>query len=155
MPGYGILAASAGSGLIPWDDAERLLAASANYWVATVSDDGSPHLMPVWGVWHDGALWFSSGGRSRKVRNLAGNPHCTVSTEDAANPVVVKGVAGVVTDLDEIRGFLGRSNAKYQVDYGLDFLDPAVNATVRVRPTWAFALRHDDFAGSPTRWVFG
>ncbi len=45
-------------------------------------------------------------------------------------------------------------NAKYDVDYTVDFLDPAVNATVRVRPRWAFGLLHDDFTGSPTRWRF-
>jgi len=33
-------------------------------------------------------------------------------------------------------------------------IDPAVNATIRVRPQWAFGLVHDDFAGSPTRWRF-
>ena len=43
-------------------------------------------------------------------------------------------------------------NAKYGTDYGPDFLDPAVNATVRVRPHAAFALLQRDFRGSPTRW---
>jgi len=72
MPGYGI--ESSGQGLIPWAEAERRLIASTNYWVATVSAGGEPHLMPVWGVWHAGQLWFSSGGRSRKVRNIAAAP---------------------------------------------------------------------------------
>lgn len=47
------------------------------------------------------------------------------------------------------------SNAKYDADYGLDFYDPAVNATVRVSPGTAFAILDADFAGSPTRWTFG
>jgi hypothetical protein len=110
--------------------------------------------MPVWGVWHDGALWLSSGGRSRKVRNLRADGRCTASIEDAENPVVISGTAAVITDPDAIAGFLDRMNAKYETSYGLDFLDPAVNATVRLRPDWGFALRHDDFGGSPTRWTF-
>jgi hypothetical protein len=110
--------------------------------------------MPVWAVWLDGAVWFSSSLRSRKIRNLAANPRCTVSTEDADNPVIVSGTAKITTDLAEIAGFLAASNAKYEVDYGIDFLDPAVNATVRLVLSWAFALRHGNFNGSPTRWVF-
>jgi hypothetical protein len=34
--------------------------------------------MPVWAVWHSERLWFSAGGRSRKVRNLRSNPRCAV-----------------------------------------------------------------------------
>jgi hypothetical protein len=36
----------------------------------------------------------------------------------------------------------------------VDFLDPAKNATVGVRPHRVFSMRAGDFAGSPTRWVF-
>jgi hypothetical protein len=50
--------------------------------------------------------------------------------------------------------FLAASNAKYRVDQQIDFLDPSVNATVRVAPVWAFALNEKDFTGSPTRWHF-
>lgn len=55
---------------------------------------------------------------------------------------------------EEIARFLELLNAKYSTDYAVDFLDPAVNATIRVRPTWAFGLAEADFTGSPTRWRF-
>jgi general stress protein 26 len=153
MPGYGI--STSATGLIPWAEAERKLIASTNYWVATVSADGTPHLMPLWGIWHDGLLWFSSGGRSRKVRNLAAAPRCTVSIEDSQSPVVVTGVATITTDIADIRTFIEVANAKYAGGfYSEEFLDPATNATVKLTPEWAFALKHDDFAGSPTRWTF-
>jgi hypothetical protein len=45
-------------------------------------------------------------------------------------------------------------NAKYGTDYALDFVDPTKNATIRVRPMWAFGVDADDFTGSPTRWTF-
>jgi len=45
-------------------------------------------------------------------------------------------------------------NAKYHTDFGVDFLDPATNATVGVRPHRVFSLRAGDFTGSPTRWIF-
>jgi len=59
-----------------------------------------------------------------------------------------------VVDLDVVRRFLDAFNTKYSTDYGLDFFDPAVNATFRVRPVWAFGLVEDEFTGSPTRWTF-
>jgi general stress protein 26 len=153
MPGYGIETSE--QGLITWAEAERRLTDSVNYWVATVSADGVPHLMPVWGVWHAGLLWFSSGGRSRKVRNIGAAPRCTISIEDALSPVILSGVATITTDRAEIRTFAEVANAKYEGGYySEEFLDPAANATVKVRPEWAFALRHGEFAGSPTRWTF-
>ncbi|MDQ2759398.1 MAG: pyridoxamine 5'-phosphate oxidase family protein [Actinomycetota bacterium] len=38
--------------------------------------------MPVWGVWHEDHLWFSSSKGSRKARNLAAEPRCSISTDD-------------------------------------------------------------------------
>jgi PPOX class probable F420-dependent enzyme len=152
MPGYGIDTTTAG--LITWDEAVRRLNSTRNFWLATVRPDGRPHVMAVWAVWLDDALWFSSSLRSRKIRNLRENPRCTLTSEDAEHPIVVEGTAEVIVDLDQIGTFLAASNAKYQVDYRIEFLDPAVNATVRVAPSWAFALDEEKFTGSPTRWQF-
>jgi PPOX class probable F420-dependent enzyme len=154
MPGYGVLPASEGSGLIAWAEGERRLTVSHDYWCATVRPDGAPHVTPVWGVWLDGRLWFSSGLRSRKARNLAADPRCTLTTDDAGDPVVVEGVADRVTDRAAIVPFLNAVNAKYDADLTADFLDPDVNGSYAVRPVRAFALNHDDFTGSPTRWTF-
>jgi PPOX class probable F420-dependent enzyme len=154
MPGYGVVGPEQGSGLMPWAVAEEQLAGSRNYWLASVWPDGRPHAMPVWGVWHDRALWFSSSAQSRKVRNLAADPRCVLATEDADNPVVLEGVAEVRTSLEDRSSYLALMNAKYSTAYPLDLLDPAVSATVRVRPRWVFSLNQDDFTGSPTRWVF-
>jgi PPOX class probable F420-dependent enzyme len=155
MPGYGIAGADEGAGLLPWSWAEERLVGSHDYWVATAWPDGRPHVMPVWGVWDDGALWFSSGGRSRKVRNLRADPRCVVTTEDPRRPVVVEGVAEFVTAPAALERCIGLVNAKYDTSMEVSFLDPAVNATVRVDPTWVFALDDDAFGDSPTRWDLG
>jgi hypothetical protein len=143
-----------GSGLLPWSWAEQRLLGSRNYWVASRWPDGRPHAMPVWGVWDDGSFWFSSSRRSRKARNLAADPRCVVTTENAVEPVVVEGTAEVITDTQALTRMLALENAKYSTDYSIELLDPAVNATIRVRPRWAFGLAEGDFTGSPTRWVF-
>lgn len=154
MPGYDIRPPDAGSGLLPWDWAREQFTASRNYWLATVGADGQPHALPVWGAWLDDALWFSCAGRSRKRRNLAHQPRCALTTDDPLQPVMLQGSAEIVRDAAAIRAFLAATNQKYHQHLPEEFLDPDVNATVRVPPAVVIAMRHDDFTGSPTRWTF-
>ena len=154
MPGYGTLPPDEGTGLLPWAWAEERLIRTHDFWVASTWPDGRPHLMPVWGVWLDRCVWFSSGLRSRKARNLLADPRCAVTTDNAQEPVMIEGNAEQVTDLALIGRFLDALSTKYSIAYEADFLDPAVNASFRVRPAWAFGLIEADFGGSPTRWRF-
>ena len=154
MPGYGTLDAHQGTGLLPWSWARERLERSHDYWVATTRPDGRPHVMPVWGVWLNDALWFSSSRGSRKSRNLAANPHCAITTDNPYEPVVMEGTAKLVEDLTAIAAFVVETNRKYKTDYSIDFFDPSANACFLVRATWAFGLTESDFNGSPTRWVF-
>jgi len=155
MPGYGLLDADQGTGLLPWSWAVERLQRSHDYWVATIRPDGRPHVMPVWGVWMGDALWFSSSRGSRKARNLATNAHCSIATDNAYEPVVIEGEAVSIDDLAAIGAFVAATNQKYQTDYSIDFFNPADNACLKVVPAWAFGLTESDFTGSPTRWVFG
>jgi PPOX class probable F420-dependent enzyme len=154
MPGYGIQGPTQGTGLLPWSWATERLARSHDYWVASIQPDGRPHVMPVWGVWWDDALWFSSSRGARKARNLAADPRCVITTDNAREPVVLDGTAVLVVDRSLIKGFVERTNAKYDTDYGLDFFDPDIATCYRVAPSWAFGLTDSDFEGSPTRWTF-
>jgi len=154
MPGYGVVPEDQGSGLLPWAWAEQRLVASHDYWLASLWPGHPPHVMPVWGVWLDDALWFSSGLRSRKAKNLAGDARCTLTTDDSVDPVVVQGVASRVVEPTMLRAFADALNAKYATSYDEGFFDPEVNGSYRVTLTWAFAMVQDDFSGSPTRWDF-
>ena len=154
MPGYGILGPAEGSGLLPWSWAEERLRESPRYWVATVAPDGRPHVMPVWAVWDAGCLWFSSSLGARKARNLDADPRLTMTTDNPLEPVVVDGTGERIIDLDARARFLCLLNAKYDTDYAVDFLDPTVNGTYRVRPVTVIGLVEADFTGSPTKWVF-
>lgn len=154
MPGYGVLGPDEGRGLLPWSWAEERLIKSHDYWVATTRPDGRPHLMPVWGVWLDGAVWFSSSLGSRKARNLLADPRCAVTTSDAQQPVVVEGRVERLVDEPSITRLIDAMNAKYDAGMDLAFLHPSANATFRLAPAWVIALDENDFAGSPTRWDF-
>jgi hypothetical protein len=98
MPGYGVSGPEHGTGLLHWSWAAERLTAARNYWVGSVWPDGRPHTMPVWGMWDDSTLWFTSATDSRKVKNLRHDPRCCVTTEDASDPVIIEGVARFVTD---------------------------------------------------------
>jgi hypothetical protein len=151
MPrGYGI--ASGEDGVLPWSWAEARLAASRNYWIVTADAGGRPHAMPVWGVWLDGAVWFSSDRASRKARNLAGKPGIVVHLESGDEVVIVEGSAEEVGDRDALEPFARAYEEKYGV--GID-LDRPIGPVYRVRPLTVFGWREEDFPTSATRWRFG
>jgi nitroimidazol reductase NimA-like FMN-containing flavoprotein (pyridoxamine 5'-phosphate oxidase superfamily) len=154
MPGYGTAPADQGRGLLPWSWAEERLARSHDFWLATVTPGGAPHLMPVWAVWLGGRLWFSSSNGSRKARNLAAEPRCSLATDNPLEPVVAHGRAVRITSRDALTAMLAAENAKYGTSYGWDMVDPAANSVFALRLEWVFALDSSDFTGSPTRFTF-
>jgi nitroimidazol reductase NimA-like FMN-containing flavoprotein (pyridoxamine 5'-phosphate oxidase superfamily) len=151
MPGYGTEPAADGEGLLPWSWAEERLTESHDYWLATAWADGRPHVMPVWGAWTDGALWFSCSPTSRKCRNLEADPPCSAETDNALEPVVVDGRAERIDDADSTARFTALANDKYETAIPVEFF--AANALFRLVPDKVIALTEADFTGSPTRWV--
>ena len=67
-------------------------------WLATINRDGSPHVTGVGAHWVDGAFWFETGERTRKGRNVARDPRCTLSVAGDDFDLVVEGEAHKVTD---------------------------------------------------------
>jgi pyridoxamine 5'-phosphate oxidase-like protein len=74
---------------------------SRTTWLTTVNEDGSPHVTAVGAVWLDGTFWFQTGG-TRKGRNLARDPRCSVALSIRDADVVVEGVATLVTDPEAV-----------------------------------------------------
>lgn len=64
-----------------------------NVWLTTLRPDGSPHVTPVWFVWHEGAFWCCVTGTSVKRRNLDADPRVALALEDGDRPVVAEGTA--------------------------------------------------------------
>ena len=149
MPGYAVPRSR--RGLLGWTWAADRLRRSRNYWLVTTREDGSPHAMPVWGVWLDDRFYFSTGRESRKGRNLRARPPCVVCTERAEEAVIVEGAAVEVTD----PALLDRVAAPYGRKYRPWKLDPGQGVIYEVRPRTAFAMVEKTFPGSVTRWDFG
>ena len=47
----------------PWPETEQTLEQAELYWLTTVRADGRPHVTPLVGVFHDGAMHFCTGVR--------------------------------------------------------------------------------------------
>ncbi len=153
MPGYGVVGPLQGRGLLPWAWAEERLVSSHDYWLATVSPAGRPHVMPVWGVWSEGGAWFSSSPQSRKSRNISTEPWAVITTDNPLQPVVVEGVVEQIVDHRAVETFTAWVNSKYHTELSVDFFTE--NACFRLDPRRVFSLDESDFTGTPTRWVFG
>ena len=101
MQDYGI--AEGDQGLMTWDWVRDQMATSRNYWIGSTRPDGKPHAAPVWGVWVDDTLYFSTGRTSRKARNLAANPAVVVHLESGDETVILEGAVEPLTDQHAVR----------------------------------------------------
>jgi nitroimidazol reductase NimA-like FMN-containing flavoprotein (pyridoxamine 5'-phosphate oxidase superfamily) len=148
MPGYGVPRSR--KGLLLWKWAEQRLRRSHNYWLITTRPNGTPHAMPIWGVWVDSIFCFSTCRESRKAKNLAANPNCVVCNEEAREAVIVEGRASELTDAVRIKE-LGRA---YHRKYKPWKLDPNLGPIFVVRPRVVFGMYEKKFANAATRWEF-
>ena len=71
---------------------------SRTTWLCTVNADGSPHVTAVGALWLDDTFWFQTGSGTRKGRNVARDPRCSIAISLAGADVVVEGDAARVTD---------------------------------------------------------
>ena len=90
------------AGATPWDETAAALARAALYWITIVRADGRPHVTPLIGVWHDGAMHFCTGMREQNGHNLVHNDSVAlttgINTWAEGLDVVVERTAVQVTD---------------------------------------------------------
>lgn len=106
----------------------------------------------MWGLWLDGAFWFSCSPKSRKAKNLAANPACTITTERADEAVIIEGVARPVRGRARLTPFVRGYNKKYDWQ-----MDPAADGYYAVTPKIGFAfIEHSgQFQSTATKYEFG
>lgn len=147
-PGYGIPAELPDPLALPWDQVERWLVESRNYWIVTASPEGRPHAAPVWGLWLDGAVQFSTDAASRKARNLAASPEVVIHLESGDDVCIVEGRVEAVTDHEERVRFCDLYDEKYSFRP-----DPDDGLVYAVRPAAVLAWREQDFPTTATRFT--
>jgi len=144
-----------GTAPLPWRWAEEQLSEARNYWEKTIGPSGRPHVRPVWGVWLDNTVQFSTG--ALHAPHIERDPRVTVNLEDADDCVILEGTARAVDDEQVRRAFIAEYEPKYDWAMTLDFVD----VVYVVRPSVVFGwLAHDIARGSTlfqataTRWRF-
>lgn len=147
----------------PWAEARERLADADTYWLATVRQDGLPHLAPLLAVWVDDASHFVASRTSRKATNLAHDAHCVIATRREALDLVVEGMVAKVTGEARLHRVAEVYMTKYgwpvTVRDGAFYADGAPTAgpppyeVYDVLPTTAFGFPWDE-TFNPTRWRF-
>jgi len=92
-----------GDAPLPWSRPRDLLASGplgprTPCFLGTVHPDGRPHAAGIGAAWLAGDPYFTSGPATRKARNLAANPACTLSLRLDGIDLVLEGEASRVTD---------------------------------------------------------
>jgi hypothetical protein len=77
-------------------------------WLATTNPDGSPHLTGVGPLYVSGLFYFTTGEATRKGRNLARDPRCTLGVSTDEFDLAVDGDATLVEDPDVVADMAGR-----------------------------------------------
>jgi hypothetical protein len=143
-----------GSGLLPWSHVDREMEQARNYWVATSGPGGRPHCMPVWGVWSDRTLVFSTSARSRKARNLDARPYAAVHLESGDRVVVVEGPVATLDEDVALEAFVAAYNPKYDWDFSVERVREDRVYAVRAAKAFAWlGSEGEAFAGTATRFV--
>lgn len=107
-----------GSRPVPWETGLEQVAAADTSWISTVRPDGRPHVTPLITVWHDDAVWFTTGPDERKARNLLRQQAVVLTTgrsdlEGDGLDVVLEGRAERVDDPARLQGVADAFTAKY------------------------------------------
>jgi hypothetical protein len=149
--GYGLGDAPADGSALPWATVVEWLTSARNYWVCTTRTDGRPHAMPVWGLWIEDGIWFSTDPTSIKAKNLIARPDVVVHLESGDEVCVMEGRAVKVEDATALADFDDRYDAKYQVRPSA--MGDAAGIYV-VRPKTALVWTEADFPTTATRFTF-
>jgi PPOX class probable F420-dependent enzyme len=71
--------------------------------IATVNQNGQPHVVPVWFGWDGKAIWVSSFASTRKNKDLEHNPRVSIVIDDVGEDgktkaVIFEGQAEVIKE---------------------------------------------------------
>lgn len=87
-------------------------------WLGSNGRDGFPHAMPVWFVWHDGAVVTFSQPHAAKMKNLRVDPRALFHLEAGEDGEQVHVFQGTVEILPETTTeWLARAGEVYRAKY--------------------------------------
>jgi hypothetical protein len=155
-----------GNAPLAWSRACDALAApfgSDRFFLGTAGADGHPHAAGVGALWVDGDFFVVSGPGTRKSRNLAANPACTISAAVRGLDLVCEGEAARVTDGPTLERLAALYRAQgwpaevegdaFTAPYSAPSAGPPPWYLYRVTVHTAFGVANEEPHGA-TRWCF-
>jgi hypothetical protein len=134
--------------MLAWEWAAERLQNARNYWLATTGPGGAPHVRPVWALWMEGLLCFSTDAGGAKGRNIARDRRVSVNLDDGDEVVILEGLA------DPLPAELAPEiPAAYKRKYEWD-VTVGDSGWYAVRPVRAYAWTESDFPTNATRFDF-
>ncbi len=79
---------------LTWDWVAAQLAESKHYWLCSVRPDGRPHVVPRWGVFLDGKIYYDGSPETRHSRNIESNPNVSLHLENGMEAIILEGTSG-------------------------------------------------------------
>jgi hypothetical protein len=132
-------------------------------WLATLNADGSPHVTGIGAMWADGTFWFETGRQTRKGRNVARDPRCSLSLAVEEFDLTLQSEASLVTDPETVAAMAARwaedwpcrvdeSGIALTAEFSAPSAGPPPWYVYRIAPVSATALSIDP--GGATTWTF-
>jgi hypothetical protein len=151
---------------IPWSRVEEALASpppTLTSFLATTRPDGRPHVAGVGAVWDGGKVYVVSGPGTRKSRNLAANPNCSIAMSLKGIDLVFEGRAERVTDDATLQRLAKRyaeggwparvEGGAFTYDYSAPSAGPPPWYLYAITPVTVFGVLGEE-PGGATRWRF-
>lgn len=111
--------------------------------IATLSEDGSPQVTPVWIDFDGTHILFNTEKSRKKTRNLERDPRVAISISDAANPYHYVEIQGRVVGMTEEGAFehIDKMAMKYMGKEKYPFHRPGdVRVLVKIEPIKAMGM---------------
>jgi hypothetical protein len=148
---YGIgRGGSAPGELLPWARVEEWLAAARNYWICTTRPDGRPHAKPVWGLWMDGLLMFSTDPSSVTARNIAAGSPVQAHLESGDDVAILEGRLERPSDPALLARFADAYDSKYGIRVDVSHAETPILA---LRPNTVLSWEEKNYPETATRWT--
>lgn len=115
---------------VAWDYVEKRLTDATNYWLCSTRPNGHPHVIPRWGVFMDGKLFYDGSPETRHARNITENPNVTLHLESGNDVVIMDGTSQPASK-------------------------PDVELAARLSEAYCAKYASDGYAPLPTQWDEG
>ena len=154
---------------LPWSRPRDLLVSGPpqpgnTFFLATTRPDGRPHMAGIGVHWYDGNFYFTSGPGTRKSKDLASDPRCSIAICMKGFDLVLDGEASRVDDPDLVAAVVERfreggwpaevEGSRIVGPYSAPSAGPPPWDVYRFRFDTALGVASEEPHGA-TRWRFG